>query len=120
MHSDGAWMIRTPFFRAASNTGAILRASSPHRRVAQAHQCLSHMSQTIMAVSAAGSSLGMATSSHCPLPLKVSTRERRCSLSAVGAGCVTVPLVAPAMAARHSKLGIGGYVLAPHSGQNLE
>src|SRR4051794_22235787 len=46
----GAWMISTPLLRAAATARFITGASSPTRRVAPLHQCLSHMSQMMRAV----------------------------------------------------------------------
>src|SRR5208283_630749 len=66
-----------PRARAASMTGAILRASAATRREAPEHQCLSHMSQIRMAVPEMGSAASSRAWSQMPLPLKASTRERR-------------------------------------------
>src|SRR5438132_12620270 len=77
---------------AAAITGAILRASSAQRLLAVGHQCRSHMSQMMIAVSLAEMSLNRLTSFQSPLPLKASTRVRRLKrslslLSALFAGC---------------------------------
>src|ERR1700733_15292379 len=54
-------------------------ASTWTRRPAPEHQCLSHMSQIRMAVCELGKLSVRWTSSHAPLPLKASTRERKLS-----------------------------------------
>src|SRR5262245_7488096 len=84
MQSDGAWTIVTPFLRRALTTASAFLARASQRFDALWHQCLSHMSQMMSAVSFAGSDFATVTSSYSPEPLNVSTRLRNDRVSAAG------------------------------------
>src|SRR5215471_6911903 len=70
-----------PRLRAASRNGAICLAMTLTRAVAPLHQCRSHMSQTMMAVVAGAMDCLRLTSRQSPVPLKISTRERRSTVA---------------------------------------
>ena len=64
MVSLGQWMMRKPCDRALSTIAFMRGAISATRRVAPAHQCLSHMSQMTMAILEGSQRVDFSTAPH--------------------------------------------------------